>query len=320
MVTLITGGAGFIGSQLALALLRRDERLILLDNFNDYYDPRLKRANIAAFNSHPEIVVIEGDVRDAALVDKVIGQYQVQRIAHLAAMAGVRNSAEQAPLYFEVNVQGSVNLFEAARKHGVRQFVLASTSSVYGETKRLPFVEDDAADRPLAPYPASKRATELLAYSYYHLFGLNVNCLRFFNVYGPNGRPDMMPLQVIHALCEDKPITLFDGGRLQRDWTYIDDIVEGIVAALERQFGYEIINLGCGEPHSMTEFVDILEKLTGKQAHRIVVPAPLTEPPITYCNNSRARKLLDFQPQTSLVEGLAKTWAWYERSPTLLSR
>jgi len=311
MTTLVTGGAGFIGSRLAMALRQRDENVVVLDNFNDYYDPALKRRNAEQFVNDPGAVVIEGDVRDAALVERIVRDHGIRRIAHLAAMAGVRSSVEQAALYFEVNVMGSLYLMEAARKYGVGQFIQSSTSSVYGKTQKIPFVETDNADRPLAPYPASKRAVEVLAHSYHHLYGLNVTCLRFFNVYGPHGRPDMMPFKVIEAICQDQPITLFNGGDLQRDWTYIDDIVEGIVAALDCPLGYEIVNLGCGAPISMTEFVDFVEQLSGKKAKRINKPAPPSEPPITYCDNSRARRLLGFAPTVSVREGLTRTWEWY---------
>src|SRR5579859_7375420 len=308
MTTLITGGAGFIGSHLAHTLRSAGESVVLLDNFNDYYDPALKRANVAAFQGDPDVTVIEGDVRNAALMDEIVAGHRIERIAHLAAMAGVRNSVDQAALYLEVNLNGSLNLMEAARKHGVRQFVQASTSSVYGETQRVPFSEDDPADRPLAPYPASKRAAEILAHSYHHLFGLNVTCLRFFNVYGPNGRPDMMPLKWLRAVRDGQPLPLFNSGNLKRDWTYIDDIVTGIVSALDRPLGYQVINLGCGAPLPMTDFVTIIESLVGQQAICVDTPAPLSEAPITYCDNSRARELLDFAPRVSLRDGLARTW------------
>jgi UDP-glucuronate 4-epimerase len=311
MTTLITGGAGFIGSRLASALRARGERIVILDNFNPYYDPTLKRANVAPFAGDPTVTIIEGDVRDTALIERIMVEHGITRVAHMAAMAGVRNSIEEGALYFEVNTMGSVHLLDAARRHGIAQFVQASTSSVYGETKRLPFVEDDAADHPLAPYPASKRAAELAGHAYHHLFGLNVTCLRFFNVYGPAGRPDMMPIKVIRALCEDQPITLFNGGAFSRDWTYIDDVTEGVVTALDRPFGYAVINLGCGAPIPMTEFVDVLESLSGKALRRLSAPAPLSEPPITFCDNTRARELLGFAPRVDVREGLARTWAWY---------
>jgi UDP-glucuronate 4-epimerase len=312
--TLITGGAGFIGSRLARALRQHNRRVVILDNFNDYYDPALKRQNVEAFKHDPQVSVYEGDIRDSALIESLVSKHNITRIAHLAAMAGVRMSVEKPQLYFDVNLNGSMALMEVARKLNIIQFVQASTSSVYGETKRLPFVEEDAADRPLAPYPASKRAAEILAHSYHHLFGLNITCLRFFNVYGPNGRPDMMPLKVIESIVNGTPITLYNDGRLGRDWTYIDDIVNGVVSALDRPLGYEVINLGYGHPITMTEFVDIFEELIGKQAIRQSVPAPASEPPITFCDNSRARRLLDFYPKTPVHEGLRRTWEWYNES------
>jgi UDP-glucuronate 4-epimerase len=314
MTTLITGGAGFIGSHLAQALRARGEAVVLLDNFNDYYDPALKRANVARIAGDPGVTVIEGDVRNAALVNEVVADHGICRIAHLAGMAGVRSSVEAAALYFDVNVTGSLNLLEAARTHRIEQFIQASTSSVYGSTTRIPFVEEDAADRPLAPYPASKRAAEVLAHSYHHLFGLNVTCLRFFNVYGPRGRPDMMPIKVIKAISEDRPITLFNGGQISRDWTYVDDVVAGVAAALEQPLGYEILNLGFGAPLSMTEFVNIIEELSGKAAIRVNAPTPPSDPPITFCDNSRIRRLLGFAPTVPVQDGLARTWRWYNEA------
>lgn len=318
MSTLITGGAGFIGSRLAALLLRSGEDVVILDNFNDYYDPAIKRANIRALYetagvSHGRgLDLIEGDIRDPAIVRDAYSLYGVTRVAHLAAMAGVRASAEQGRLYADVNTSATVTLLDEARRHGVTSFILGSTSSVYGETQRIPFVEDDTADRPLAPYPASKRAAELFGHSYFHLYGLPVTCLRFFNVYGPHGRPDMMPMKTIEMILSGETITLFDGGRLKRDWTYVDDIVNGVAAALDRPMGYQVINLGFGAPIALSEFIQIYERLIGKPAITRDVPTPLTEPPITYCDNSRAVELLDFAPQVNIEEGLARTWAWYK--------
>jgi UDP-glucuronate 4-epimerase len=298
-----------------MALLAKGQPVLVLDNFNSFYDPALKRANVAAILAQAGqsglATIIEGDIRDAALVEQIFSTHNIRRVAHMAALANVRASIEQAPLYVEVNVGGSLTLLEAARKHGLEIFVQASTGSVYGETKRIPFVEEDSADRPLASYPASKRAAELLAHTYHHLFGLNITCLRFFNVYGPHGRPDMMPLRVMNALVEGTPITIYGNGDLRRDWTYIDDVVDGVMAALEKPLGYEVINLGYGAPISINSFVDILEEYSGKTAQRQYVPPPPSELPITFCDNARARRLLGFNPQTPIHEGLAKTWAWY---------
>ncbi len=309
MTTLITGGAGFIGSRLAQLLVSRDEPVIILDNFNDYYDPAIKRENVAALPS--DVIVIEGDIRDIDTVQRVFREHAITRVAHLAAMANVRVSAELGRLYSDVNVNGAVTMMDEARKHGVEVFVLGSTSSVYGNTTKIPFVEVDDASFPLAPYPASKRSAELFAYSYHNMFGLNVNVLRFFNVYGPHGRPDMMPIKALKSIVNGTPITIFEGGNLERDWTYVDDIVDGVAAALICPLGYQIINLGCGAPVSLNQFIHIYEDLIGKKAVLKEVPTPPTEPRITYCNNRRARELLGFDPKVSIQEGLTRTWEWY---------
>ncbi|MDX2160873.1 MAG: SDR family NAD(P)-dependent oxidoreductase [bacterium] len=310
MTTLITGGAGFIGSRLALTLIARGEPVVVFDNFNPYYDPAIKRENVAALEDRA--VVVEGDVRDTAAIDALFQAHGIRRVAHLAAMANVRFSMDQGALYSDVNVTGSVNLFDAARRHGVEVFVLGSTSSVYGNTQRIPFVEDDSATLPLAPYPASKRAAEIFAHTYTNMYGLHVNVLRFFNVYGPHGRPDMMPLKALRAIYDGTPIPIFSGGALQRDWTYIDDIVEGVAAALQRPMGYQIMNLGFGAPVTLNQFIHLYETLIGKAAVLQDVPTPPSEPIITYCNNDRARELLGFAPRTAIAEGLAQTWAWYQ--------
>lgn len=310
MTTLITGGAGFIGSQLATRLLQKGEPVVILDNFNDFYNPAIKRANVAALGSGS--TVIEGDIRDTELVNRIFNEHRITRVAHLAALANVRASIEQGPVYADVNTTGSINLMNVARKHEVSIFIQASTSSVYGQTTRIPFDEDEAPDYPLAPYPASKRAAEIFAYTYYQLHKLNVTVLRFFNVYGPNGRPDMMPLKMIDSILHNKTITVYDEGKLERDWTYVDDTVSGVVAALERPMGYAIINLGYGSPISLNEFIRIYEGLIGKKAIIEYAPAPASEPRMTYCNNRRARDLLGFAPQVKIDDGLARTWAWYQ--------
>lgn len=314
MNLMITGGAGFIGSHVALHLAQTTHhRIVVVDNFNDYYDPGIKRANILPLAYSPTSTVIEADIRQRERMAQIVRQHEITHILHLAGMANVRASVEQSPLYVEVNTLGTVNILEAARENGVQQVVAASTSSVYGTDSPIPFVEDAPATHPLASYPASKRAAEILGHTYTHLFGLNVTFLRFFNVYGPNGRPDMMPLRVLDAIVRKKEIMLYNGGQMRRDWTYIEDINAGILAALERPLGHEIINLGCGEPETMTAFVEIMEELTRRKAILKDVPAPPSDPPITYCDNSKARRLLDFDPQTSLREGLANTWQWYSR-------
>ena len=311
MTFLVTGAAGFIGSHLAAALLARGERVVAVDNFNDSYDPAIKRHNAARLSEYASFVMVEGDIRDVDLVERLFATGDISHVAHLAALAGVRASVEQPRLYLDVNLTGTLNLLEAAKAAGVECFVLASTSSVYGRTKTLPFVETDTADRPLAAYPASKRAAELLAHTAHNLTGMNVTCLRFFNVYGPAGRPDMMPWRLMEATRTGEQIKLFNGGDIHRDWTYIEDTVAGVIAALDKPLGYEIINLGCGAPISLSDFVQLIEEYSGKRINTRAAPTPLSDPPITYCDNSKARDLLGFAPAVDVREGLRRAWEWY---------
>lgn len=310
MTYLVTGGAGFIGSHVAEQLLDRGDTVVIIDDFNDYYDPQIKRNNIKRIQ-HDNLTTIEGDFRDANLVNQIFAEHGITHVAHLGARANVRASMEQTPLYMDVNLTGTMNLLEASKQHKIEQFALASTSSVYGKTTILPFVETDTADRPLASYPASKRAAEVLAYTYNHLNQMNVTVLRFFNVYGPAGRPDMMPIRLMHATQSGKEMTLFNGGDISRDWTYIDDTVDGVVSALDTPLGYEVINLGVGNPIKLTDFVEIIEEVSGKDINKISVETPASDPPITFCNNQKARDLLGFSPKVTVQEGLYKTWQWF---------
>jgi UDP-glucuronate 4-epimerase len=310
---LVTGAAGFIGSHLVEALLRRGDQVIGLDNFNDYYDPGRKHANIAPAQGHAHFAFYEADIRDAGRMEQIAADHHPDAIAHLAAMAGVRYSIGRAPLYTDVNIRGTVNLLEAARRYGVPHFVFASTSSVYGETGQIPFVETDPCNHPLAPYPATKKAGEVMGHAYCQLHNMSFTAVRFFSVYGPRGRPDMMPYMVMHRTVNGQPIELFDGGRMRRDWTYVDDIVSGVVAALDRPLGYEIVNLGRGEPVWMTDLVEIVERLVGKAAVVNSVPAPASEPKINFADVGKARQLLGYDPGMSVAEGLAEMWRWYRQ-------
>ncbi|MEO0599659.1 MAG: NAD-dependent epimerase/dehydratase family protein [Chloroflexota bacterium] len=285
MTYLVTGGAGFIGSHISESLLARGEDVVIIDDFNDYYDPQIKRNNIERIQND-KLFVIEGDIRDAKTLNDIFASHSITHIAHMAARSNVRASMNQTPLYMAVNTIGTMNLLEVAVKHDVQQLVMASTSSVYGSTEVIPFVETDSADRPLASYPASKRAAEILAHTYYNLHGLNTTVLRFFNVYGPAGRPDMMPMRLLHATQTGKQMTLFNGGDISRDWTYIGDTVRGVVAALDTPLGYEVINLGVGDPISLRDFVEIIEDVSGKEINKIAVETPPSDPPITYCDNT----------------------------------
>ena len=312
MTILVTGAAGFIGSHLAERLLRRGDEVIGLDNFNDYYDPARKRANEQRLCAYPNFRMVEADVRDRERMFTLLAENKFSAVAHLAAMAGVRNAIEQPDLYVNVNLNGTQNVLDAARAAGgVGNFVLASTSSVYGNTEQVPFIETDSCDRPLQPYAAAKRAAEILGYSYHHLFGQNFTILRFFTVYGPNGRPDMMAYLLADSITKGKRIPLYDGGQMYRDWTYVDDTVSGIVAALDRPLGYEIINLGRGEPVLLADFVAIMEQLSGRQANVVTAPRLAADFVRNEADISKARRLLEYDPQVSVAEGVRRFWEWY---------
>jgi UDP-glucuronate 4-epimerase len=312
---LVTGAAGFIGSNIAEALLRRGDRVVGLDNFDPYYDPALKRRNLAELlamlPSPGAFELVEGDIRDRELVRELCARSGFDAVVHLAALAGVRASVGNAARYFDVNVGGSINLLDAAVEQRVPQFVLASTSSVHGDTQRLPFVEDDPCDRPLAPYPASKRSCELLAYSYHRLHGLQVTATRFFTVYGPRNRPDMMASMLIESVVHGTPVTLYERGQLKRDWTYVSDIAQGVLAAVDKPLGYEIVNLGRGEPVLLADFVEMFESLAGRKAVLRDEPMPAADMRTNFANVDKARRLLGYEPKTSVRDGVARLWDWY---------
>jgi len=308
---LVTGAAGFIGSHLAEKLSQRGDEVVGLDNFNDYYDPRRKRANQRRLERYPNFCMIEVDIRDRQGMFDLFAREQFDAVAHLAAMAGVRNAVAHPDLYVEVDYNGTQHLMDAARATGVGNFVFASTSSVYGDTKQIPFVESDSCDRPLQPYAAAKRAAEILGYTYHHLFGLNFTAVRFFTVYGPNGRPDMMAYLVADSITKGVEIPLYEGGEMYRDWTFVDDITNGVIAAVDRPLGYEVINLGRGEPVRLGDFVSIMESLAGRKARLRPAPKLAADVLRTYADIGKARALLDYNPQISVEEGVTRFWEWY---------
>ncbi|MCB0317808.1 MAG: NAD-dependent epimerase/dehydratase family protein [Bdellovibrionales bacterium] len=312
MKILVTGGAGFVGSCLSEQLLNRGNEVVALDNFNDYYSPERKRKNIEPLLDNDKFTLIEGDFRDQVVLNDLFNKFAPEAIAHMGAMANVRHSVKHPHLFNDVNVIGTGNLLELAAKTNVNNFVFASTSSIYGQRKEVPFIETDRTDGPLAPYPATKKMGELLGHAYQNMHGLNFTALRFFNVYGPKGRPDMMPYKVFELLTNNEEITLFDAGELSRDWTYIDDVVSGVISAIEKPHPYEIINIGRGEPFPMTEFINIAESIAGIKANIRNAPAPLSEPKITYANVDKAKKLYGYNPQTSLQVGLSNLWEWFQ--------
>lgn len=308
---LVTGGAGFIGSHLCDALLARGDEVVCLDNFNDYYSPARKRSNIAAASKHPGFTLVEADFRDADALSEIFATYRPQKIAHLGAMAGPRPSMERPALYEDVNIRGTLNLLRLAGTSGAQGFVLASTSSVYGLSP-TPWSEDSPTDRPLSYYAATKKAAEVLAYTAHNQYGTPTRVVRFFTVYGPRGRPDMTPSLFIEPMRQGRPITLFNGGvGVYRDWTYVDDIIAGVLAALDADLPYEIFNLGNSSPVQLCDFIATLEAVTGLKATIESRPLPPADPPSTYADISKARRMLGFEPRTSVEQGLAQFWQWY---------
>ena len=308
MKILVTGAAGFVGSRLSKALLARGDEVVGLDNFDAFYPLDQKKRHLADLEG--DFRLVRGDLRDAPALKTLFETEKFEAVAHIAALAAVRQSVRFPLPYGEVNVQGTLHLLDAARQSGQPRCVLASTGSVYGSDTPAPFSESAPAVSPLAPYPASKRAMELFAHSFAHSYDLPTTIVRFFNVYGPHGRPDMMPWQWTQKISAGEPITLFDGGKLKRDWTYIDDIVSGFLAALDQPFRWEIFNLGSGHPIENLRFVEILEELLDRQAITVDAPSPASEPPETCADISKARQMLGYASQTEVETGLAHFVAW----------
>lgn len=312
MKVLVTGAAGFIGSHLAERLAKRGDDVIGLDNFNDYYDPAKKRANETRLGTYPGFRMVEADIRDRPRMFHLFEEEKFDVVAHLAAMAGVRNAVQYPEIYVEVDLNGTQHLLDAARAAGgVENFVFASTSSVYGNTKQIPFVESDPCDRPLQPYAAAKRASEILGYTYHYLFGMSFTAIRFFTVYGPYGRPDMMAYLVAESVTKGNQIPLYDGGEMYRDWTYVADIVDGAVAAIDRPLGYEIINLGRGEPTLLKNFVGMIETLAGGKANVVHKPRLAADFVLNQADIRKARQMLDYDPKVTVKEGVRLFWEWY---------
>lgn len=312
MKILVTGGAGFIGSHITRKLLERGDKVVCIDNFNDYYSPEIKETNVKPFAQNPNYKLYREDIVDYAAIKNIFETEKIERICHCAARAGVRASIENPFIYEETNVRGTLNLLHLAKEFKIENFVLFSTSSVYGETKKVPFSEEDEVF-PIAPYAATKRAAEILGSVYHHVHGLNVNVIRPFNVYGPSGRPDMIPFKFTRLIDEGKEIIKFGDGTMKRDHTYIDDFVAGVVSAIDKIFGYEIFNLGNSNPVELGYFIQIVEKELGKKAIINNPSIPKTELPITYANISKAQKMLGYDPKTKIEEGMKKFIQWYKK-------
>jgi len=307
---LVTGGAGFIGSHLVERLLREGVRVVVLDNYDSFYSRERKGANLADVASHPSLVLICGDIRQRSALEEVFALHAPDGVVHLAARAGVRASVDQALLYTEVNVTGTLNLLEVAARARVRNFVFGSSSSVYAGSD-VPFREESNADRPLSPYAATKRAGELLAHTYAHLYGLPVTCLRFFSVYGPRLRPDLAIYKFARLIAREEEVPIYGDGSAQRDFTYVDDIVDGIVAALYTPRPYEIINLGDSRTIPVSRIVSLLEEHLHKKARCVFYPPNPSDAPITYADITKARRLLGYEPKVPFEEGIARFIEWF---------
>lgn len=318
MRTVVTGAAGFIGSHLAERLCSVGDTVLGLDNFNDYYNPRYKFENASSVMAAGGMIEVV-DVADAGRLLQAVRALRPDRIVHLAALAGVRNSIERPSDYVATNVVGTSNVLDAARHCGVGAVVLASTSSVYGGTTRIPFVENDPAVDPLQPYAATKRAAELLGSVHHQVYGTNVTVLRFFTVYGPRGRPDMMPYKLVESAASGSPVPYF-GDSLARDWTFVDDVVQGIVLAADRPAGFRVLNVGRGKPLSLGEFVAAVAEVAGRMPNLIRQGTPPSEMLTTAADISAARQALGFAPKVDVREGVAHLWDWYSEHRIGLSR
>jgi len=307
---LVTGCAGFIGSHLVEALLRRGEDVGGIDSFNDYYDPEVKRRNLRWAAGHSRFSLYEGDICDEPFVRKVFEWFRPDVTVHLAARAGVRPSIQEPNLYHRVNVIGSQHILDACRDFGCRRLVFASSSSVYGGSDRVPFREDDPVSRPVSPYAATKRMNELQGHVYSHLYGLQVTMLRFFTVYGPRQRPDMAIHKFARAILDGRPVTMYGDGSTRRDYTYIDDITSGVLAAIDHPRDYDIFNLGESRTVSLAELIAQLESVLGRRAVIDRQPLQPGDVPITYADISHARESLGWEPQVPVEEGLRHFAEW----------
>ncbi|MCL4417312.1 MAG: GDP-mannose 4,6-dehydratase [Actinobacteria bacterium] len=314
MNILVTGGAGFIGSNLCEKLICADKKIICIDNFNDYYNPKIKEENLINLEGGPNFILYRMDILDREKLEEVFIKHHFDMVIHLAARAGVIPSIFNACLYEEVNVQGTINILECCRKYGIGKFIFASSSSVYGGNKKIPFSEEDNVDRPISPYAATKKAGELICYTYSHLFNISVYCYRFFTVYGPRQRPEMAIYKFTRLITEGKPIEIFGDGTSSRDYTYVEDIVDVIASNLENVKGYEIINLGNSHPVKVTELIEFIEKAANKKAVVKYAGAQAGDVPATYADILKAKKMLKYNPKTRIEEGINKFMAWYINS------
>jgi len=313
MKALITGAAGFIGSHLSECLLGEAWEVVGVDNFDDFYDPQIKRRNIEHCLKNKNFQLVEADIRDSVAMDKAVAD-GVEIIVHLAARAGVRTSIAQPLLYADVNVNGTIVLLEAAKIHKVGKFIFGSSSSVYGNNKKVPFSEKDNVDFPISPYAATKKAGELICHTYHHLYGICITCLRLFTVYGPRQRPDLAIHKFTRLIEQGKPIPVYGDGSMMRDFTYIDDVIDGVVTAMRKCAGFNIYNLGQSSPITVNDLVAAIEKALGKKAIKEYLPPQPGDVERTCADLTKAVTELVYNPTISIRTGLTKFVTWLRRN------
>ncbi len=319
---LVTGAAGFIGARVSTLLLEQGHQVIGIDSLNNAYDVRLKQWRLQKLQADPKFAFSRGDLADRVVVETLWNKHDgnaFDAVINLAARAGVRQSTENPYVYFETNVSGTLNLLELARQGGVKKFVLASTSSLYGAENPRPFREDANTDKPLSPYAASKKAAEAMCYTWHFLYGMDITVFRYFTVFGPAGRPDMSMFRFVQKMSEGRPITLFGDGSQERDFTYVDDIARGTIAGVA-PLGFETINLGGDRPAKIRDIIAMVEELVGKKAVIEQKPAHPADVPATWADIGKARKLLHWEPQTKLEDGVQKLVEWYRAEQSWASQ
>lgn len=317
---LVTGGAGFIGSHVAQALLQRGDTVVIIDNLNDHYSSEIKQQNVQevvrSVETKEMTYFYKVDIGDLDALQGVFELHKFDVVCHLAARAGVRTSIENPQEYVRSNILGTVNIFECVVKYKVSHVVFASSSSVYGKRTTGPFKESDCTDFPTSPYAATKKAGEMFAHVYHHLYGISCSCLRFFTVYGPRGRPDMSPLIFLDAICFGKILTLFGDGSAVRDYTYIDNIVDGVLRAIDKPMGYQIFNLGCGNPIELNKFIECVEKVVGKKANIVQQPVADGDVPLTHASLEHVEECLGYVGQDTVDtnDGMKQMYDWYVKT------
>jgi UDP-glucuronate 4-epimerase len=315
MKVIVTGAAGFIGSHLCQRLLGEGWAVVGVDNFDDFYDPKIKHSNIETCLQNKRFRLVEADIRDAAKMNKIAAE-GADIIVHLAARAGVRPSIAQPGLYADVNVNGTVALLEAAKNNRINKFIFGSSSSVYGNNRKVPFSEEDNVDFPISPYAATKKAGELICHTYHHLYGISVTCLRYFTVYGPRQRPDLAIHKFARLIEQGKPIPVYGDGSMMRDFTYIDDIIDGTMAAISNCSGYNIYNLGESRPITVNALIAEIEKALGKKAAIEYLPLQPGDVERTYADVTKAGRDLGYFPNTEISAGLKRFVEWFRREKT----